>query len=87
MLNLSYQHGSGRKSENISVALEEAENELKHTRYLKVLFLYSEQGANGKPCPKASLGVPVPSINTFWNGNGKASSCVSGAKGWRSTTK
>ena len=60
---------------------------MNHGRYLRALSLYSEQDASGRPCRKVSLAVPVPSISTFWNGNGKVSSCVSGAKGWQNMTK
>ena len=86
-MSLLSQTRGGRRSENICAAREEAENVLSRVKYLRVSFLCSEQDANGRPCPKATLEVPVPSINTFWNGNERVFLYVSGAEAWLSMTK
>ena len=41
-------------------------------------------GCQWKALPQRSLAVPVPSTNTFWNGNAKEYLYVFGAKDWQS---
>src|SRR4030067_852892 len=56
-------------------------------RFLRASCMFCELGASGKRCRWEYLAAPVPSINTFWNGNGKESLWVCGAKGWRNMTR
>ncbi len=79
-----FQSGNGLRSGNISGGPEGAENPWIRERCLRALFLYCGPDASGKRCPQRSLAVPVPSTNTFWNGNAKEYLYVFGAKDWQS---